>query len=167
MISGSPTKEPEVKFSAMDNFMKFAASLSSASEHLTKGQAGSRKQTDVKPLWHLPQEFRCKQEKPATIEYAQSFKKSSIITGNAFNWSILTSNAEPNRDPLGRYTWNSQTKVWGGKLEQEKCVWKSQCGIDGNYKFYKGDNQLPWHRKEGFEHFHDTSAHIKPVSAMF
>lgn len=135
--------------------MKFAASLNSASEHLNKGQ----KSSPIKPVWHLPQDFRCKQEKQEQPLDSKSLGKSIAKT------KLCTDDVKPLRDEFGRYTWNGlQNRKMDGEREQVKYAWRSECGVDPNHPAFRGDHGFPWHQKDGITHQHSAAVKIKPVS---
>lgn len=149
-ILESPKKETETGFSAMENFMKFAASLNSASEHLNKGNNNNNNsiaKQSTKPSWHLPQDFRCKLKKPEHTVEDKSFPKS------------LTSHLEPKRlaadhkpaEPFGKYGW-SNPQSWAGNTQLDLCSWQ-------NHPAYRGE--------DGRFESPQATFKVKPVRLLF
>lgn len=131
-ILESPKKETETGFSAMENFMKFAASLNSASEHLNKGNNNNNNsipKQSTKPSWHLPQDFRCKQEKTEYTVEDKSFPKS--LTSH-LDPKRLAADHKPAVEPYGKHGW-SNPQSWAGNTQLDLCSWQ-------NHPAYRGED---------------------------
>jgi hypothetical protein len=107
----------------MENFMKFAASLNSASQHLNKTQT-SQKPKSPNLSWHSPHGFQVKQEKTEVDD--KSFQKSLKGLREDNNWNV------DQKTMLWRYPWSKP---------EEMC---HQWNAGFKHPAYRGEVGYPW-----------------------
>lgn len=162
-FSDSPKKEPENGSSAMENFMKFAASLTSASEHFSK-KCSNKPDSSIKSSWHLPHGFHLKQERgEIPVDDDKSFQKTLLgFKEESKSWGQKALEQKPPRDSQGRFTWARSTKVETVKTEQDIYSWQEQTGIDVNHPAYRENFGVTCQPRYPVEQ--PATPRVKPVS---
>lgn len=142
--------------------MKFAASLTSASEHLTK-KCSNKPNSIMKSPWHLPQGFHLKQEKSEIPLDDKSFQKTLFgFKEESKSWGQKALEQKPARDSQGRFTWAKSTKVETVKTEQDIYSWQEHTGIDVNHPAYRENFGVTCHPRQQVEQ--PALPRVKPVS---